>query len=117
MDREQYIEIELGDQTYMVAPEGTFTGDESRRDIRVLSPGEVSDFEIGIEQAGTRVGVDPSQYDSLTQMYQDAVEKAQEMGSEEAFDELFADEPLENDSDEESDADPIEALDMYGGKQ
>ena len=103
MNDEEYIEVEFGDETYLVAPEGRFTGDESRRDVRVLESDEVSDFEIGVEQAGTRVGVDPSQYDSVEEMYRDAVEKAQELNSGSVEDEFFSE-------------DPLEALDMYGGE-
>ena len=110
-----YIEIEIEDERYLISHEGVFMGDESRRDIRVLEPEEVSDFEMGVEQAGTRVGVDPSEYDSVEQMYRDAVVKSQEMNSgwEE---ELFNEDPLEENEDQEDqeDQDPLEQLDMYG---
>lgn len=114
MNDEQYIQVEVGDESYVVVPEGEFAGDESREDIRVLESDEVSDFEMGVVQAGTVIGVDPSEYDSVDQMYRDAVEKAQQVNTGFIEDEFFSDDPLEGD--EEPEEDPLEALDMYGGE-
>lgn len=121
MSDEEYVEVELGDETYVLVPEGGFAGDESRKDIRVLDADEdVSNFKSGVEHAGTRVGVDPSQYDSQSEMYRDAVERALDQNAGSILDEFLSGDPLEEDDtpEEENDKsgeDSLEALDMYGG--
>ena len=116
MNEEKYIQVEMENESYVVVPEGDFTGDESRRDIRVLESDDLTDFEMGADHTGTIVGVDPSEYDSVDQMYRDAVERAQELNSDSVEDEFFSEDPLEEEPDDELEEDTLEALDMYGGE-
>jgi hypothetical protein len=116
MNDEKYIEIEVGDESYVVVPEGEFAGDPSKEDIRVLDSDDLTDFEMGADHTGTVVGIDPSEYDSVDQMYRDAVERAQELNSDSVEDEFFSEDPLEEEPDDELEEDPLEALDMYGGE-
>jgi hypothetical protein len=81
MNSDNYVGVDFGDETYFVAPEGGFLGDDTREDIRVLDQDEVSDYEMGIEHVGTVVGLDPSSFDSTDQMYEKAVERAEELNS------------------------------------